>query len=407
VRTLYFDKDIPRVLAVKALRGIWPGVIWSPLAPFRAANIEDPQLPGPHWLRVRNRQCGICATDISLLRVDADPRVAIAAESGLQRIYLGHEAVGEVIEVGPGVTRVKPGDTVVIEARPIGSPNCYTQEIEPVCRQCADGQSRFCENASLGRGPNGVGAGWSERYVAHESEIWPVAGGVTDDQASLIEPMAVGVHAVLRALPAAGEKVLVLGAGTIGLLTLQAVKALAPGAEITVLARYQHQADAARTMGADRIATGEKTYASMAEITGARYYQAPLNRGMLLGGFDVIYDCVGSASSVTDSLRWARARGTVVMVGSSFAPLQVDLSPVYYQEVDLRGALTFGIEDWQGSRVHTFDIVIQMLQKGELTEVGMITHRFPFEAYRDAIRTAQDKRTQSIKVTLTFPNTSA
>ncbi len=62
-------------------------------------------------------------------------------------------------------------------------------------------------------------------------------------------------------------------------------------------------------MGADRIISGNKTYASMAEVAGACYYQAPLNRGMLLGGFDVIYDCVGSATTVTDSLRWARARG--------------------------------------------------------------------------------------------------
>jgi len=202
--------------------------------------MDDPHLPCPHWLRVSNRQCGICATDISLLRVDADPRVAIAAEPGLQRIYLGHEAVGEVIEVGAGVTRFSPGDTVVIEARPIGSPNCHTQEIEPVCRQCAAGQSRFCENASLGRGPNAVGVGWSERYVAHETEVWPVPEGLSDDQASLIEPMAVSVHAVLRALPAPGEKVLVVGAGTIGLLTLQAARALAPDANITVLARYDH-----------------------------------------------------------------------------------------------------------------------------------------------------------------------
>ncbi len=91
------------------------------------------------------------------------------------------------------------------------------------------------------------------------------------------------------------------------------------------------------------------------------------------------------------------------MVGSSFAPMRVDLSPVYYQEVDLIGALTFGIEDWLGSEVHTFDIVIKMLQDSALTDEGMITHRFPFDAYRQAIRTAQDKRNKSIKVTLTFP----
>jgi threonine dehydrogenase-like Zn-dependent dehydrogenase len=230
-----------------------------------------------------------------------------------------------------------------------------------------------------------------------------VREGISDDQASLIEPMAVGVHAVLRAVPAAGEKVLVIGAGTIGLLTLQAARALSPQAEITVLARYDHQAEAARTMGADHIVTGDNSYAALADISKARYYQAPLNRGMMLGGFDVIFDCVGSAGTVTDSLRWARARGQAVMVGTSFAPMKVDLSPIYYQEVDLIGALTFGMETWQGAKIHTFDIVMDMLQEGVLTDAGMITHRFPFDEYRKAIRTAQDKRTRSIKVTLTFP----
>lgn len=402
MRTLYFEKHIPRALAVKALRPIWPGVIWSPFSPFRAATLPEPALPGPRWLRVRNIQCGICASDVSLLRVDADPRAAIAAEPGLGRIYLGHEAVGEVIETGPGVGRVRIGDRVVIEARPIGSPNCHTQEIDPPCRQCAAGQSRFCENASAGLGPDAVGAGWSDTYVAHETEIWPVPDDISDDQASLIEPMAVGVHAVLRARPAAGDKVLVLGAGTIGLLTLQAVKGLAPEAEVSVLARYEHQAEAARSLGAHRIIQGGDPYQAIAEVTGAKYYRALLNRGMLLGGFDVIYDCVGKAQTISDSLRWARARGRVVQVGSTFAPMKVDLTPNFYQEVDLIGSLTFGIESIHGESKHTFDLVIEMLQEGLLTEAGMITHRFPFERYREAIRIAMDKNQGSIKVTLTF-----
>jgi threonine dehydrogenase-like Zn-dependent dehydrogenase len=402
VRTLYFDKDIPKVLAVKALHRVWPGVIWSPFSPFQAATLPDPELPGPHWLRVRNRQCGICASDISLLRVDADPRAAIAADPGLSRIYLGHEAVGEVIEVGPAVDRFRVGDRVVIEARPIGSPNCHTQDIDPPCRQCAAGQSRFCENASIGKGPFGVGAGWSDTYVAHESEIWPVPDDLSDDQASLIEPMAVAVHAVLRARPARGDAVLVLGAGTIGLLTLQAVKALAPQAEVSVLARHDHQADLARRLGAARIIQDRDAYRAIADITGAKYYQAPLNRGMLLGGFDVIFDCVGKAQTISDSLRWTRARGRVVMVGSTFAPMQVDLTPNFYQEVDLLGSLTFGIEALNGEKKHTFDLVIEMLQEGVLTDTGMITHRFPFAKYRDAIRVAIDKQQHSIKVTLTF-----
>ncbi len=403
MRAIYFDKAIPRALATKALRPLWPGVVWSPLSPSGVEQGPDPRLPGSRWLRVRNRQCGICASDLSLLYVKADPRIAPAALPGIRRIYLGHEAVGVVTEAGPAVDRFKVGDRVVIEARPVGSPNCITQEIDPPCRFCARGDTRLCENSSLGKGPVGVGSGWSDSYTAHQSEVWPVPDDLNDDQASLIEPMAVAAHGVLRRLPAPGDRVLILGAGIIGLLTLQVVKALAPQVQVTALVRYGHQGEAAKRLGADEVISDRgDTYAKAAEITGAKYYRGPLNRGMLLGGYDVVYDCVGDRYTLRDSLRLARAGGTVVLVGISLNPLSLDTSPVWFQEVDLLGAKTFGMETLDGRTLHTFDLVIEMLQEGALSVSGLITHRFPFQQYRQAIATASNKRSGSIKVTLTF-----
>ena len=92
----------------------------------------------------------------------------------------------------------------------------------------------------------------------------------------------------------------------------------------------------------------------------------------------------------------------MVLVGINLSSIKVDLNPVWYQEVDLIGSHTFGVEDWQGRRVHTFDLVIEMLQQGSLAYEGLITHRFPFEQYRRAIRTAVDKRSRSIKVIFTY-----
>ena len=403
MKAIYFDKDIPRALATKALRPIWPGVVWSPISPSGVEQIPDPPLPGPRWLRVRNRQCGICATDLSLLYVKADPRIAPAALPGIRRIYLGHEAVGEVTEVGPAVDRFQVGDRVVIEARPAGSPNCHTQEIDPPCRFCAHGDTRLCENSSLGKGPEGAGGGWSDSYTAHETEVWPVPDDLDDDQASLIEPLAVAAHGVLRRLPQPGDRVLILGAGIIGLLTLQAVKALAPQSHVTVLVRYSHQGQAAERLGADEVISDRgDTYAKSAKITGAKYYRGQLNRGMLLGGYDVVYDCVGDHHTLRDSLRLARAGGAVVVVGITLSPLSLDTSPVWFQEVDLVGAKTFGMEAIDGRSLHTFELVIEMLQEGALSAKGLITHRYPFEQYRRAIATATNKRSGSIKVTLNF-----
>jgi threonine dehydrogenase-like Zn-dependent dehydrogenase len=213
----------------------------------------------------------------------------------------------------------------------------------------------------------------------------------------------VALHGVLRRPPQPGEKVLVVGAGIVGLLTVQAARVVAPSAHVTVLARYPHQSEMARRLGADEVVSEpDHLYERMAEITGARHYRFPLNRGMLLGGFDVVYDCVGSAASVTDGLRWARAGGTFVLIGLTFESLRVDLSPVWYQEVDLIGSHTFGVENWKGRRAHTFELVIEMMQEGIWKHDGLITHRFPLAQHRRAVATAADKRSGSIKVTFTY-----
>jgi threonine dehydrogenase-like Zn-dependent dehydrogenase len=401
VRAIYVDKDIPRMLAVKALRPIWSNVIWAPISPARVVQLPEPQLPGGRWVRVRNQQCGICATDLALLQIKADPGVAPAALPGNQRFYLGHEVVGVIDELGPQVTRMKAGDRVVMESR-FGGPNCLTQEIEPRCARCANGETRLCEKASLGIGPRGIGGGWGDGYTAHEEEIWVVPRALTGDQACMIEPTAVALHAVLRCRPRQGDHVLVVGSGVIGLLVTQAVKAVSPECHLAVTARYPHQADMARRFGADAVFSGKDVYGQAAELTGGTYYQAPMNRGMLLGGFDVVYDCVGSGPTMNDALRLARAGGTVVLVGINLSPSRLDINPVWYQEVNLIGSHTFGPEEWEGRRVHTYDLVIEWLQQGKLTIDGLITHRFPFEAHRQAIRTALDKRTGSIKVLLVY-----
>ena len=338
---------------------------------------------------------------MSLLLVRGSPFIGLAALPGRRRVFLGHEVVSDVVEIGEEVTRFRVGDRVVMQSRHAGR-NCFSQEIDPPCRSCAQGQMQLCENASLGVGPEGVGGGWSEGYTAHETEVHGVADDLEDDQALFIEPMAIGLHAVLRHRPRPGDHVLVVGAGTIGLLTAQAARAVEPDCKVTVLARYAHQEEAARRLGIESVVRGGDLYAVLAGITGARHYRAPMNRGMLVGGFEVIYDCVGSRTTILDGLRWARAGGAVVMVGVTFSELKVDLNPVWYQEVDLIGSGFFGVEDWEGSRVHTYDIVIDMLRDGRLRHAGMITHRFPFSNYKRAIAAALDKRTGSIEVVLTF-----
>ena len=210
MRSIYYDKHIPKSLLVKAIKPIWPGVVVSGLSSTDFSDLPEPSLPGPRWLRMQNSACGLCATDLSLLNVDAAPAIAPVALPGNQRFYLGHEVVSTVIEVGPEVTRFKVGNRVIMHTRFQGA-NCLSQELGVPCDHCRAGNYPLCENASAGVEPRGVGGGWGDGYTAHETEVYPVPDWMDDDQAVMVEPLAVAVHTVLKRLPEVGEKVLVVG----------------------------------------------------------------------------------------------------------------------------------------------------------------------------------------------------
>ncbi len=401
MRAIYIDKNIPKGLLVKVLKPIWPGVVFSPLSISRYEDLPEPDLPGPRWVRVENKQCGICASDLSLLFVDAEPSVAPIALPGYQRLYLGHEVLGVVKEVGPEVMRVKVGDRVIMDTRFQGA-TCLSQEIDPPCPHCAEGNYVRCENASAGIGPRGIGGGWGDGFTAHETEIYPIPDDLTDDQSMMIEPISTGLRAVLRRTPGPGQRALILGSGIVGLNTLQCLRAVSSDCHITVVARHRHQSEMARRMGADEVVTDEDGYQATARITGAKLYEGMFGNRMLLGGFDVVYDCVGSAKTLEDSLRWARAGGAVILVGVKLAPLKLDLNPIWHQEVDLMGIYAHGADLWEGELQPTYDLVIELMRQGKLTADGLITHRFPISQWRQAVNAALDKRNGTIKVVFDY-----
>lgn len=397
MQAIYVDKDIPRVLLTKAIAPHWPGFVWTPLSAARAGELPDPPLPGARWLRVRNLQCGICASDLSLLFVHADPSIAPAALPGLSRFWLGHETVSVVTEVGPGVRRFRVGDLVIMDTHFAGA-NCETLEIEPKCRYCAVGDYHFCVNKSEA-GPHGLGGGFGDGFVTHESAVYPAAPGLSRDQLALTEPLSIPMHGVMRFPPKPGDKVLVYGAGNMGLLTTLVVHALEPQAEITVLARYPHQQEMALKLGARHI-LNKSDYQAVSKLTGGKYFTGPLNKGVVIGGFDLIYDCVADPRTLNDSLRWVRAGGTVVMVGAHMAPMpKVDLTPVWYHHVNLVGTYGHGMNTWRGVTKHTFEWVYDFYKAGKFDLEGFITHRFPMKEYKQAIRAATSKgKEKAIKV---------
>ncbi len=386
-----------RVFAMKLLGRFWRGAYFSSFAPFQVENLPRQPLPDPHWVRVRNTLAGICASDLQMIFVDRDSNIAPAALPNRRCSYPGHEVVGEVIEVGDEVQRLRAGQRVVLQH----GPNCITAAADPLCRSCTAGNYGLCEYGVF-HGMQPIGGGWSEEMLLHEQQLFRVPDELTDAQAVLLEPSAVALHAALRHLPQAGNKVLIIGAGTIGLLILQVLGALAPDAEVHVLARHTCQVERATRFGAAQIIYSRNSYEEIQLATGAQLYQGGWGNKMLLGGYDVIYDTAGSAQSIHNALRWTCAGATVVMVGLSLHHMQLDLTPLWYQEINLIGSTGHGMENWPvgtNERKSTFEIATDLIRRGQLYPEKLITHSYPLNDYRSALFTATDKaRNHAIKV---------
>lgn len=399
--TSTLELDAAHVIPTQLLGRFWHGAYFSSFAPLQVCNLPRHALPETHWVRVRNILAGICGSDLHLVFVDGDLRVAPAALDRQVRMYPGHEVLGEVIEVGDEVSHVRVGDRVVLQH----GPNCATAGVQPLCRSCVIGNYMLCEHGSL-PGPQPIGGGWSEEMLLHELQLFRVPATLNDEQAVLLEPTSVAMHAVLRRLPQAGERVLVVGAGTIGLLIVQAVRALAPQAEISVVARHAFQVEQATRMGAAHIIYPQDSYAGVQRITGAELHRGKLGNRMLLGGFDVIYDTIGNRRTTHDVLRWTRAGGTVVMVGVNLHMMRIDLTPVWFQEIHLVGSIGHGEETWPvGSHEHqsTFAIAAQLIEQGVLRPEQLLTHRFALTNYREALQTATRKsQSRALKVVFDY-----
>ena len=391
-----------RVILTQLLGRVWHGAYYSSFAPLQVQNLPRQSLPAANWVRVRNRLAGICGSDLQLIYTDGDFRIAPAALPGHRLSYPGHEVVGEVIEVGDEVQHLQVGDRVTLQS----GPNCITSGAQSICRSCTAGNYSLCERANMLSGPEPIGGGWSEEMLVHEQQLFRISSGMNDEQAVLLEPSAVAVRAVLRRLPQPDDHVLIIGAGTIGLLTLQVIHALVPGATVSVMARYPFQIEQATRMGATHILYRQDSYQEVERTTGAKLFTGRLNNKMLLGGYAVIYDTIGSKQTIHDSLRWTRAGGTVVLVGLSLHTMRLDLTPIWYQEIDLIGTLAHGMETWPigtFDQCSTFSIAAEMIENELIHPEKLITHRFPLTSYRAAFSTATAKsRSRAIKVVFDY-----
>lgn len=397
MKALYFDNSLLKIVMMQAASIFYHDAALTAISPTRYAEVPEPQIPNSRWLKVKNKACGLCGSDIHFIFMEMDPKSFPAATPGVSRKYLGHELIGEVVETGDDAGGFKKGDRVCLR---IDWPSCYQMEIDPMCPQCQKGDYMMCQNLGAKKLPLlDVGGGFSPYMVMHRSQPFKVPDGLSDDEALLIEPVACAVHGVKKCAPERGERVLVLGCGAIGLLTVAVAKAMQPDAEVIALARYPFQADMAKKMGADGVIVREKNpYKRIAEITGAKYFEGYFGNRILLGGFDVIYDTIGNDGSINDALRWVKSRGSVVIIGINFKPGKIDYSPIWHQEINVTGINCHANEE---AGLSSFDVAAELLVNKHIPTDGFITHRFPMKNYREAIKTFFSKGDEkAVKIVL-------
>lgn len=384
MKAIQYVRSVPRYVAARALGRAWRGVYTSPVAPIRLADIEPPELPGPRWARVRPILAGICGSDLATITAKGSPYFSPFTS---MPFVFGHEVVGEVVEAGPEVERVAVGDRIVL-APPL---HCAVRGIADACAPCREGEIGHCRNATRGLISAGIqtgycrdtGGGWSGSLVAHDLQLHPLPPGLSDEAAVLIEPFACCLHAVERAALGEGDTALVIGCGTIGLLVIAALRAAAPPCRVVAVARYPHQREVARRLGADAVVgTGADLREELALTLGAELFRPELGPPVALGGADRTFDCVGSGATLDDAMRFTRERGSVIVVGMPGVPDGVDWTAMWHKELDIRGSYT--------CRDETFARAVQLA--GEIGDrlAPLVGARYPLEQYGAAIATALD-----------------
>jgi alcohol dehydrogenase len=305
---------------------------------FRTITIPEPNGPSPGEALVRVHRVGICGTDISgylgKMPFYSYPRIP------------GHELGVEVVAVGPGVENVRPGDRCSVE------PYMNCQQ----CFSCMRGRPNCCEHLQvLGVHTDG---GMRPQFVVPARKLHP-SKKLTLDQLALVETLGIGCHAVDRGAPQAGDNVLVVGAGPIGLSVIEFVKLT--GATITVLDMNQKRLDFCKsTMGVHRtitMTTPEEALKEMHAQTGGTLYP-------------VVFDATGNTKSMCGAFEYVAFTGRIVFVGIVTDPVSFPDPLLHRREMTVFASRNALPKD--------FTRIIGLIEDGKIDTRPWITHRTDF-----------------------------
>lgn len=318
--------------------------------------IEQRPIPqaGPGEVLVRVSAVGVCGSDTHYYEHGRIGRFVVEAP-----LVLGHEAAGEVTELGPGVTRLVVGQRVSIEP---GVPDL-------TCGQCLAGRYNLCPNMRFFGTPPVDGA-FAEYVVVHQAFAHPVPPSVSDDAAALLEPLSVGIWACMKARVTAGSRVLVTGAGPIGLVSVAA--ALAFGAtEVVVSDVNPVRLALAKELGAT-------TVIDVRETSVTDLHRPP----------EVLLECSGHPPAIGEAIRALDRAGRAVLVGMGGDEILLPLSVIQEREIELTGTFRYA---------GTWPRAIALIAAGRIDLDRLVTGSYRLDQAQEAL-TAGRRDQRSVKV---------
>ena len=311
---------------------------------LRLEDVHEP-VPQAGEIKLGIDYCGICATDIEEYLYGPNfiaNRVPNRLTGRSLPIITGHEITGTVVETGPGVTEVTAGDRVALN-------NVLTCG---KCRYCKDNNETMCPDMAVaGFATDG---GLAEYMVWKSNEAIKLPDNVSSEQAAPIEPAAVALHSVRRSGIQPGEKLAILGCGTVGLLAMQTAKAM--GATVFAIDRRQLSLNIAKELGADATidTTNNDTHKQLLDLTDG-------------DGPDVVIDAAGGQNTPVLAIESVRRGGRVVLVAIYTSNTSIDFNSVMSSEKHVIGSLAYQRRD--------VEEVVQLLARGDIQTTPLISDR--------------------------------
>jgi L-iditol 2-dehydrogenase len=302
--------------------------------------------PGAHEVLVRVASVGVCGSDMHYFEHGRIGSFVVDSP-----LVLGHEASGEVVEVGSSVSRLTVGQRVSVEP---GVPDFE-------CRQCLAGRYNLCEGMRFYATPPVDGA-FAERVTVHEQFAHPVPDTLSDDAAALLEPLSVGLWACRKGGVGAGSRVLVTGAGPVGLVAAQTALALG-AASVAVSDVNPHRLALALDLGATQGL--DVTSASASEQLRASGEEA-----------DVLLECSGHPAATADAIRAVAPAGSVVLVGMGGDDVALPVSRIQERELRLTGTFRYA---------HTWPAAIALAASGRVQLDSLVTGHYGLDEVREAL----------------------